>query len=146
MQLAHQAVHGVERIAGARRRLLGEGAQRAVDVRERAVAQIHFHRQPLDRAAHDAGGVAGLDLAARRHRQALDRRPVVRERADHVAVRVLRALQRAVDVERDAPAQHVLAVEAARGEPQVLDQHSGRRRESMGYLVRYPDPHRRALR
>ena len=118
VKLGHQAVQSVERIVGPRSRLLRERAQRAVDVRERAVAQIHLHRQPLDRAVHDAGGVAGLDLAARGHREALDRRPVMRERADEIAVRVLRALQRAVDVERNAPAEHVLAVEAAWGEPQ----------------------------
>ena len=81
MHLAHQAVQASSGSAAPAAASFGEVAQRAVGVRERAVAQVHLHRQPLDRAADDARGVAGLDLAARRHRQALDRRPVMGERA-----------------------------------------------------------------
>ena len=121
VQRAHQPVHGVERILGARLRLGRERAQGAVDMGERAIAQVHLRRQPLDRTPHDPGAVAGLDFAVRRHRQALDRRPVMRERAHHIAVGVLGLFQHAVHVEGDPPTQNVLTVEAIRRQPQVLD-------------------------
>ena len=138
---AHQPVHGVERIGGARRRRDREVAQRPVDAGERALAQVHLRRQPLDCPPHDAGRIARLDFAARDDHQTLERRAVMRECGDGVAVRVLGLAQCAVEVDVDAPVQHILAVEAVRRQPQVLDRHAGRRRIAMGDLVRNPDPH-----
>ena len=56
----------IERVGGRMGRLGGESAQRAVDMGERAVAQIHLRRQPFDRASNNARRVAGLDFAGRR--------------------------------------------------------------------------------
>ena len=47
------------------RRFGGEVAQRPIDVSERALAQIHLRRQPLDGAPDHARRVAGLDFACR---------------------------------------------------------------------------------
>ena len=54
---------------------------------------------------------------------------------------ILSLAPRAVGVDVDPPAQHVLAVERKRRQPQDLVDRSGRRVEAMDDLVRNPDPH-----
>ncbi len=75
MHAAHQPMQRVERIGGAGRSLPREFAQRAVGLRQRALAQVHLRRQRLDRAAHHADRVGRLDLADGGDGQALDRPP-----------------------------------------------------------------------
>ena len=134
-------MQGVERVGGAGCGARGKVAQRPIGVGERALAQVHFRRQALDFAAHHARGVAGLDLAAGEDRELLHRPAVMGERRHDVAVRVLGLAQRAVDIDADAPALDILAVEAMRRQAQILNQHAGRRPIAMRNLVRNPDPH-----
>ena len=49
-----------------------EAAQRAVDMGEPTVAQIHLRRQPFDRAFNNARRIAGLDFTGRQDREMLD--------------------------------------------------------------------------
>ena len=60
---------------------------------------------------------------------------------DGVAVRILGVTQRAICVDVYPPAQHVLAVERERLEPQDLVDRADRRGEAVNDLVRNPDPH-----
>ena len=57
------------------------------------------------------------------------------EGVDDVAERILAPAQRAVDVDLEPPAQHILRLEAARRQAQVLDQRARRRREGVSRVV-----------
>ena len=87
---------------------------------ERGRAQIEARRKSLDRAAHDALGVAGLDLALD-HDGKFAERAVGAEGVGEVAEGVLMLVEPAIHGDVDPPARHVLPVVVARGQPQHLD-------------------------
>ena len=74
VQAIQQAVQFGEHVAAARiANFLRKIADRAVGLGQRGVAQEQARRKALDRAAHDAIGVLGLDLAIDLDPQFLER-------------------------------------------------------------------------
>jgi NADH-quinone oxidoreductase subunit G len=87
--------------------------------------------EALDRAAHHAFGIVGIDFAFDRDRQFAERSLGGEEMAD-VAEGILVLVQQAILRQIDAPAHHVLPVVIARREPQHLDHAVGRRVVAIG--------------
>ena len=104
------------------------------------VAQEQAGREMLDRAAHDAVAVLGLDLALDQQPQGLER-AVGAERVGDVAERVLLRVEPAVGRGVDAPVDHVLAVVIARRHAQRLDHALGRLVVAVDGFVRDSDAH-----
>ena len=122
------------RLAAAKAAISASGVVSAV------VAQIEARRKSLDRAAHDALGIAGLDLALDRDGE-LAERALGGEGMGEVAEGVLVLVEPAIRGDVDPPARHVLAVVVARGQPQHLD-HAGRGRPvAIARQVRDADAH-----
>ena len=118
----------------------GKGGDAGVGRGERGLAQIEARRKSLDRAAHDAVGVAGLDLALD-HDGEFAERALGGEGVGEVAEGVLVLVEPAIRGDVDPPARHVLAVVVARGQPQHLD-HAGRGRPvAIARQVRDADTH-----
>ncbi len=98
----------------------GEGGDLLVGAGERRLAQIEARREALDGAAHDALGIARLDLALDRHGEIAEG-AVGGEGVGDVAEGILVLLEPAIRGDVDPPARHVLAVVIARGQAQHLD-------------------------
>ena len=118
----------------------GKGGDAGIGRGERGRAQIEARRKSLDRAAHDALGIAGLDLALDRDGE-LAERALGAEGVGEVAEGVLVLVEPAIRGDVDPPARHVLSVVVARGQPQHLD-HAGRGRPvDIARQVRDADAH-----
>ena len=140
--------HDVQQPAArCRRRRRGSAAAKAAMVASALVSAVsrknRVGREPLDRAAHDALGVAGLDLPLDQHAE-LAERTFGGEGMGDVAERVLVLVEPAIGGHVDAPARHILAVVVARREPQHLDHAGRRRRVAVGGQVRDAKAHCRA--
>ena len=117
-----------------------EFADRGVRHGQRGFPQEQARRKPLDRAAHDALGIAGLDLALDVDRQFVER-AVGGEGVGDVAERVFMLIEPAIGRNVDAPACDVLAIMVARREAQNLDHAAGRRVVAIGGRMRNADMH-----
>ena len=135
MHTGEQAVQHVERPRLGAAKRGGVGGERPVGTGERGLAQEEGRREPLDRAAHDAGGVLGLDLALD-HDAELRDRAGRGERMGDVAERVLAGLEPAIRRDVDPPVHHVLAVVVARRQAQRLDHARDGRLVAVDRLVR----------
>ena len=66
---------------------------------------------------------------------------VCEKECDEVAERIFEMAQRPIKIDADPPAQHVLGIEAARGEPHVLVHPTRFRLVAVCRFVSNPDPH-----
>jgi hypothetical protein len=129
-----------QRVVALAAHLAGEIRDRAIDLGQRRGAQVKARRKPLDRAAHDPGGVLDVDLALDMHAERVER-TFRGERMGDVAERVLVHVEAAVLRDVDAPMNDVLAVVVARREAQGLDHAVDRRVVVVAGLVRDADAH-----
>ena len=109
-------------------------------MRERGLAQEQAGRKTLDRAADDAFGILGVDLAFDRDRQ-FAKRSLGGEGMGDVAEGVLVLVQQAILRQVDAPVYHILPVVIARREAQHLDHAGGRRVVAIGGRVGNTNSH-----
>jgi hypothetical protein len=101
----------------------GKGGDVRVGCGERGLAQVEARREALHGIAHDALGVARLDLALHRHCE-LAEGALGGEGMDDVAEGILVLIEPAIGGDVDPPVRNILPVVIARGEPQHLD-HAG---------------------
>jgi hypothetical protein len=140
VQAREQCVQHRQRVVALAAHLAGEIRDRAVDLGQRGGAQIEARRKPLDRAAHDPGGVLHVDFALDMHAERVER-AFGGERMGDVAERVLVHVEAAVLRDVDAPMHDVLAVVIARRQAQRLDHAVDRRVVVVAGLVRDANAH-----
>ena len=140
MDAAEERVQQRQRVVSLAAGLAREIRDCAIWLGQRRRAQIEARRKPLDRPAHDAGGVLHVDLALDLHAE-LGERPFGGEGVGNVAERVLVNVEPAILGDIDAPVHHIVPVMIARGEAQGLDHAVGRRVVMVAGLVRDADAH-----
>ena len=102
MQVIEQPMRDLQRVVAHGVARPGEFRDRRIEPGELGLAQEQARRKPLDRAAHHAVGVLGVDLAFDQHAQ-FGQRPLGGEHVGDVAERILVLVELAVFRHVDAP-------------------------------------------